>query len=170
MCCLQTGRKSCWQAGSKCQIPCRTCRSCTCLWCPWLFFSGESLLLARKVLYLAAIKIRFFFLTAKVGKNPDLCPYLSKKIFRTLLISGAPNGLISSLASIKVWEFYSTTMATNMYSDLTHAASWAWISAYLPPPIYPFPTTLAHHRPGKKPASDPLLIFSRNMVFTWGAN
>lgn len=45
---------------------------------PLIFFSGESLLLARKVLYYAAIKIRFFFLTAKVGKNPDLCPYLSK--------------------------------------------------------------------------------------------
>lgn len=137
---------------------------------PLIIFFGRVAIACAKSVIFGRHKDKAFFSHRKGRKKSRPLPLSFKKIFRTLLISGAPNGLISSLASIRVWEFYSTTMATNMYSDLTHAASWAWISAYLPPPIYPFPTTLAHHRPGKKSASDPLLIFSRNMVFTWGAN
>lgn len=43
-----------------------------------IFFSGESLLLAQKVLYYAAIKISFF-LTAKVGKFPTFALIFQKK-------------------------------------------------------------------------------------------
>jgi len=46
---------------------------------PDYFFSGESLLLAQKVLYYAAIKISFF-LTAKVGKFPTFALIFQKKL------------------------------------------------------------------------------------------
>ena len=118
---------------------------------PLIIFFGRVAIAGAKSVIFGRHKDKVFFSHRKGRKKSRPLPLSFKKIFRTLLISGAPNGLISSLASIRVWEFYSTTMATNMYSDLTHAASWAWISAYLPPPIYPFPTTLAHHRPGKSP-------------------
>src|SRR5574344_2125244 len=40
---------------------------------PLIIFFGRVAIACAKSVIFAAIKIRFFFLTAKVGKNPDLC-------------------------------------------------------------------------------------------------
>jgi hypothetical protein len=52
---------------------------------PLIIFFGRVAIACAKSVIFAAIKIRFFFSPQRSEKIPGLCPYLSKKIFRTLL-------------------------------------------------------------------------------------